>query len=151
VYPVTDSVTFRAAPNYSTAYDRLADKLLPPIQEPILKQHKVIVYAIATDMRDTGEVMHDLWHPSSSTISFYMAFASVIRADAVGNKWPSHQLAEITTEPGTLIKAYNFHLTGSDFPRLRRIIIRSLSKETKPDLSPGIFRVTGLIISEIVG
>jgi len=34
---------------YSTAYDRLADKLLPPIQEPILKQHEAIVYAIVTD------------------------------------------------------------------------------------------------------
>jgi methyl-accepting chemotaxis protein len=34
---------------YETAYDRLADKLLRPIQEPILKQHKAIVYAIATD------------------------------------------------------------------------------------------------------
>lgn len=34
---------------YETAYDRLADKLLPPIQEPILKQHQAIVYAIATD------------------------------------------------------------------------------------------------------
>ncbi len=34
---------------YSTAYDTLADSLLPPIQEPILKQHEAIVYAIATD------------------------------------------------------------------------------------------------------
>jgi methyl-accepting chemotaxis protein len=34
---------------YTTTYDQLADKLLPPIQEPILKQHAAIVYAIATD------------------------------------------------------------------------------------------------------
>lgn len=34
---------------YSTAYDKLADSLLPPIQEPILKQHEAIIYAIATD------------------------------------------------------------------------------------------------------
>ena len=34
---------------YATAYDQLADKLLPPIQEPVLKQHEAIVYAIATD------------------------------------------------------------------------------------------------------
>jgi methyl-accepting chemotaxis protein len=34
---------------YTTTYDQLADKLLPPIQEPILKQHEAIVYAIATD------------------------------------------------------------------------------------------------------
>ncbi len=34
---------------YSTAYDRLADSLLPPIQEPILQQHEAIIYAIATD------------------------------------------------------------------------------------------------------
>lgn len=34
---------------YSTSYDQLADALLPPIQEPILQQHEVIVYAIATD------------------------------------------------------------------------------------------------------
>jgi methyl-accepting chemotaxis protein len=34
---------------YSTAYDKLADTLLPPIQEPILKQHESIIYAIATD------------------------------------------------------------------------------------------------------
>jgi methyl-accepting chemotaxis protein len=34
---------------FATRYDQLADKLLPPIQEPILKQHEAIVYAIATD------------------------------------------------------------------------------------------------------
>lgn len=34
---------------YSTAYDSIADQLLPAIQEPILKQHESIVYAIATD------------------------------------------------------------------------------------------------------
>jgi methyl-accepting chemotaxis protein len=34
---------------YSTAYDQLADKLLPPIQESVLKQHEAIVYAIASD------------------------------------------------------------------------------------------------------
>ncbi len=36
-------------PKYTTAYDQLADTLLTPIQEPILKQHEAIVYAIATD------------------------------------------------------------------------------------------------------
>ncbi|MEJ2453468.1 MAG: methyl-accepting chemotaxis protein [Candidatus Thiodiazotropha sp.] len=34
---------------YSTAYDQLADSLLPSIQEPILQQNEAIVYAIATD------------------------------------------------------------------------------------------------------
>jgi methyl-accepting chemotaxis protein len=34
---------------YTTAYDKLADTLLPPIQEPILTRHESIIYAITTD------------------------------------------------------------------------------------------------------
>ena len=39
---------------YSTRYDDYADRVLPPIQEPILQQHANLTFAIATD--DKGYV-----------------------------------------------------------------------------------------------
>ena len=36
---------------YETRYDRLTDRILPPLQEPFLRQHPEAVYAIACDRR----------------------------------------------------------------------------------------------------
>ena len=36
---------------YLTRYDRLADRILPPLQEPFLREHPTAVYAIACDRR----------------------------------------------------------------------------------------------------
>lgn len=58
---------------YSTPYDRYADQILPPLQEPFLKKHPETVFAICCDLRGyvpthnekfcqplTGDYNHDL-------------------------------------------------------------------------------------------
>jgi methyl-accepting chemotaxis protein len=36
---------------YSSPFDKLSDRLLPPLQEPFLQRHSGVIYAIATDQR----------------------------------------------------------------------------------------------------
>ena len=68
-------------PRYSTAFDRYADEVLPPIQEPLLQQHEGLVFAIACtpegyvpthnqafSKAPTGDPEHDRLHCRSKRL-----------------------------------------------------------------------------------
>ena len=105
-------------PRYSTAFDRYADSVLPAIQEPLLRQHEGLVFAIACtpegyvpthnqafNQRPTGNPEHDRLHCRSKRLF----------NDRTGRRCGSHQqpllLQTYTRDTGELMHDLSVPIT----------------------------------------